>query len=271
MISTTKNNITYFSLIVIRLFVLFIFILNFSCKREKYNLLEVPATIQVLKEQKIDYNNVVFKDSNNNILKDFDLRYYNDVYGKEYYVDQNADVKEIRFRPITYKDRLVRIHIQVTKEEALKNIDLIQIDSSKVKSILTDVFNTDQKVRNTGSTEEIRRTDTKNRQIVISILEKYGFPKKEAVGEKGVLAVFLTIQHNSPELRAYYYPLFLEAAEKEDIGLFAIAMLEDRILNDYGFMQVYGTQQSAIEKLPIKDSLKVNERRVKMGLEPLVW
>ncbi len=256
--------------------ILLVFLLLFSidaCKRnEKLTLLTHDEVIVKITNKELYFDKkIVYRDSNYNILKKSNFKTVDTSYlGKDFFVDDQEMVKEIRFRPLNFRDRILKIHRRAKKYyDPSKDFSIIDIDSTKIDSILADVYKTDQEVRNTGSTEEIRSTDKKNRIFVVSILHKYGFPKQENLKGNSIWAIFLTIQHASPELRAYYYGDLLCSAIHGDLPLQAIALLEDRILRDYGYDQVYGTQRSSIGDLPIEDSTKVNERRKERGLDPL--
>ena len=87
-------------------------------------------------------------------------------------------------------------------------------------------------------------------------------------------AVFLVIQHGSKALREKYFPLVKASAEKGEITLRAVAMMEDRMLMENGKKQKYGTQlisynNGPLQLHPIEDEANVNQRRAAMGMEPI--
>ncbi|WP_185280879.1 energy transducer TonB [Hymenobacter sp. NBH84] len=79
------------------------------------------------------------------------------------------------------------------------------------------------------------------------------------------------IQHN-PD--AKYLPLLTAAADQGEFSWSALALLIDRLKTEQGEKQVYGSQSLFDRKghgklYPIEDEVRVNERRAKVGLEPL--
>ena len=84
-------------------------------------------------------------------------------------------------------------------------------------------------------------------------------------------AVFLVIQHASKELREKYFPLIKASAEKGELTLRVVAMMEDRMLMEKGKKQKYGTQlisynDGPLRLHPIEDEANVNKRRAAMGM-----
>lgn len=236
----------------------------------------LPQDIAIIKIARNDLkyeNHLTYKDSLGNVIsKNKITSIDNFQLGKDYYVNRNGIVNEIVFRKINFKDILLEYHEIIKKSyNPFENFSFIEIKEEQIDSVLYKVYKSDQEVRSTGSTEEIRETDLRNKILVLSILKKYGYPKPKTFNINSVLAIFLTIQHGDSELRAYYYPELLNSALNEELSMRAIAVLEDRMLTDMGRNQVYGTQFSFIETLSIQDSSKVNDLRKSRDLDPLWW
>lgn len=243
-----------------------------SCKkREEFHKVKGALLIEMLQEyDNFNTENVIFRNKEGKSIPKFDLSTLDYTkLGFDLYISEDTIIREVRLRNPELKDDLLRLSFSNKNFKPSDQIELRDIQKSEVKRLLDQVYITDQQVRHDGSTEDIRTADRINQKIVVSILEKYGLPRMSEVGYNGVLGCFLTIQHASPELRLYYYPKFLKASENNQIDLFAIALLEDRILTDHGYSQIYGTQYGALEAFPIKDSVNVNQRRKEMGLDPL--
>ncbi|MBO3271950.1 energy transducer TonB [Hymenobacter defluvii] len=106
---------------------------------------------------------------------------------------------------------------------------------------------------------------------VDSLIARHGYPGKLLVGEYQKDVAFFVIQHN-PD--AKYLPLLTAAADQGEFSWSALALLIDRLKTEQGEKQVYGSQSLFDRKghgklYPIEDEVRVNERRAKVGLEPL--
>ncbi|OZG70736.1 hypothetical protein BTA51_24430 [Hahella sp. CCB-MM4] len=123
--------------------------------------------------------------------------------------------------------------------------------------------------------EEMLRIDEKNTKRVKEILDQHGWPTKDLIGEEGMLAVFLIIQH-SPDIdfQRSMLPLLTSSYENnEGISGQDVALLTDRVRVNLGQKQLYGTQLEVVEGrlvfLPIEDEENVDQRRAKMDMIPL--
>ena len=152
-------------------------------------------------------------------------------------------------------------------------IILIDVDCSESKEILDEVLEIDQANR-ADVTKIDAGVDHENQVLVVSLIEKCGWPQKATVGERGMSAVFLVIQHASKDLREKYFPLIKASAEKGELSLRSVAMMEDRMLMENGKHQKYGTQlishnNGPLQLHPIADEANVNKRRAAMSMEPI--
>lgn len=124
--------------------------------------------------------------------------------------------------------------------------------------------------------QEMKETDAANLAEIDSILNEFGWPGRDRVGDECV-AIWLVLQHADVESQTKALPMLKSAAEKGDIDPSAIAMLEDRILVNSGKRQIYGTQyyyeddDGAKKRIiyPIEDVENVDNRRIAAGLQPL--
>lgn len=123
--------------------------------------------------------------------------------------------------------------------------------------------------------EKQRIIDQANSRRLAEIVHNSGWPKKSVMGEKATLAAFLVLQHSDLPLQKELFPIIREAAMSGEADLSSIALLEDRILMREGKKQLFGTQISPNQKTgkpelyPVEDESHVDERRMKMGLQPL--
>lgn len=150
-----------------------------------------------------------------------------------------------------------------------------QVDTAAIKNQLAVINDRDQKTRRGGdSAAFIQYIDSCNLAAVESIIAKYGWPGKSFVGAMGNNTAWLVIQHADLATQEKYLPLIKESVNKNESRPVDLAYLEDRIKMRKGEKQLYGTQVSlnktgGQEIWPIEDETNVNERRAKLGLEPM--
>lgn len=154
-----------------------------------------------------------------------------------------------------------------------REIQLADVDCDARKQMLENIFDSDQENRRSGK-EIDEEIDYQNQVKVVSLIEKCGWPERREVGAKAMNAVFLVLQHASAELRQKYFPMIKASAEKGDLPLRVVAMMEDRMLMENGKKQKYGTQLVShnggpMKLHPIEDPATLNERRAAMGMEPI--
>lgn len=116
-----------------------------------------------------------------------------------------------------------------------------------------------------------------NEQRLIAVINKYGFPGYDLVGEKGSNHFWLMVQHCDKDVSFQRRVLKAMKAElpKHNADPKNFAYLTDRVLVNTGHKQLYGTQLTyntdscqAIPK-PLQDSVNVNKRRLALGLETI--
>lgn len=110
-----------------------------------------------------------------------------------------------------------------------------------------------------------------------AILQELGrWPRRSTVGNDGAEAAWLVLQHaiGDPELQRSCLPLMQEAAASDEIPLWQVAYLQDRIAFFEGRPQRYGTHFFrddegfvAVYTLEIPD--QVEALRAAVGLPPL--
>lgn len=150
----------------------------------------------------------------------------------------------------------------------LENFHLIDVECENVNQLLIEIFIEDQDVRHTG-TRDREEVDAENLQKFVSIVEKCGFPSKDKLTDyRSKYAVFLVLQHASPEWIAYYYKDFKNATLSGAIEKDLLAYLQDRFLMSHNQPQIYGTQLQADGSLYLlMDPKSVNERRERMNFK----
>ncbi len=112
-----------------------------------------------------------------------------------------------------------------------------------------------------------------NEDMLLNLLDKYGWPTASEVTEYAAAGAALIINHASHELRSGYFPMLEEAFKKGEAQPLRYAKMKDRILVEEGKEQIYGTQ-TKFENMtrvlyPIADPKHVDQRRAKIRLGPL--
>lgn len=114
--------------------------------------------------------------------------------------------------------------------------------------------------------------DSINQIEVFDILDTYGWPSSETVGNSN-FAIWEVIQHTSLEAIEKYMPLFHNAAAKNELDKSFVAMMDDRCNMWRNRPQKYGTQGTRGEKgfVPYRllDPENVDKYRAEMNLPPL--
>ncbi|MBI9068477.1 MAG: hypothetical protein JEZ09_14370 [Salinivirgaceae bacterium] len=115
------------------------------------------------------------------------------------------------------------------------------------------------------------------------IIKHYGWPGYSMVGKEAADAAFYTFQHSRRKYLKKYLPYMEKAAMMGEASKANYAKMYDRLLMYSGKKQSYGTQlvsSGSLDKAgnyvrgvwqfhPIADFETVNERRLKMELEPI--
>ncbi|MGI9530973.1 DUF6624 domain-containing protein [Lutimonas sp.] len=119
--------------------------------------------------------------------------------------------------------------------------------------------------------EEKNMQENKNR--IIELLDKYGWPTASQVTEYAAAGAALIINHGTYEMRSRYFPMLEEAFKKGEAQPLRYAKMQDRLLIEEGKEQLYGTQiriEHNTRKIqPVKDPQYVDQRRAEIGLGPL--
>jgi hypothetical protein len=151
-----------------------------------------------------------------------------------------------------------------------------RIDTAGIRVELERIFDRDQKTRANGdSVGFIRFIDSTNQIRVKAIIQTYGWPGIPFVGKKANQAVFLVIQHSPLVMMMEFIEPFRKSVAAGESGAADLALMEDRIRMRMGKPQIYGSQvrtnkiSGLDEFYQIEDEIHVNERRNKIGLEPL--
>jgi len=123
--------------------------------------------------------------------------------------------------------------------------------------------------------EAMAKIDADNTAWMKTVLDKHGWPGFSMVGKDGAQTAWLLIQHADLDtpFQQRCLELLTAAVEKGDASPVDLAYLTDRVLMHQGKPQIYGTQfrkvDGEMKPQPIEDEANVDQRRAKVGLEPL--
>jgi hypothetical protein len=121
---------------------------------------------------------------------------------------------------------------------------------------------------------EMNKQDSINQLIVFPILDKYGWLGQPKVSEKACRSYFYIIQHAQIDKQIKYYQQVMHAYSAKYISSSEYAMFVDRVNIKQNKFQEYATQteidQSGnVTLYPVIDINRLDDRRSKIGLEPI--
>jgi len=121
----------------------------------------------------------------------------------------------------------------------------------------------------------INKQDSINEFAILEIIDNHGWVRVSEVGYLANQSLWLVIQHAPLNVQEKYLPYLKKSVEQGESEGWYLAFLEDRILMRNGKKQKYGTQAKFDKTTgknqiyPIGNPESVNERRKKIGLEPI--
>jgi hypothetical protein len=114
-----------------------------------------------------------------------------------------------------------------------------------------------------------------NERKVKNILDKYGWPTKEMIGDQGNWTICNVIQHSNNEIRIKYLPMMRKAVQDKKLEPRFLVRAEDRIATEKGELQIYGGQMKyypatqSFNVWPVYDPINIDKRRADIGLGPI--
>ncbi|MFI6856657.1 DUF6624 domain-containing protein [Streptomyces sp. NPDC050416] len=120
-----------------------------------------------------------------------------------------------------------------------------------------------------------RRLTARHGDRLSEIMDEYGWPTADMVGEEAARAAWLIAQHADRQLDVQRRALRLmeQAVSAGSAGARELAFLRDRTLVNEGRNQIYGTQIAGVKDgapvpWPCEEPERLDERRVEVGIEP---
>ena len=163
---------------------------------------------------------------------------------------------------------IISIFLYVNRDKFayVGSVDIIEVDCSKKREILSEVLESDQRIRKSNELIKYAKEDHRNQELVISIIEKCGMPTLNEVSQKHMNAIWLGLQHTTAKYRKKYFPKIEQAVKNGDLSKEQYALMKDRILMDEGKPQIYGSQIKDNKLYKLENPETVNERRKEMGM-----
>lgn len=189
------------------------------------------------------------------------------AYTGDYLVDEDGAIKAFQIRKKTAADDEFMAEVNRRLNEG-PSVAIREIDCNKLSSILADVHDKDQGIRN-GTYEYDPEIDQANLEIVVSILEQCDTSSGGDISGDDLFTVWIVIQHGNPKYRKKYISFFEDAANAGDLQMSSVALMKDRIEGDEGRPQIYGSQVLNDELYDLLEPEYVDQRRAEVGLGPL--
>ena len=179
--------------------------------------------------------------------------------------------KKILFSILTAFVLIISIFLYMNRDNFVYvgSVDIIDVDCSKKRQILSEVLESDQRIRKANEPIKYAKEDHRNQELVISIIEKCGMPTLKEVNQRQMDAIWLGLQHSTEEIRKKYFPYVEKAVKNGDLSKQQYALMKDRMLMDEGKPQIYGSQIENGKLYKLENPETVNERRKEMGMEPI--
>ncbi|MFK5983676.1 MAG: hypothetical protein QM499_12250 [Flavobacteriaceae bacterium] len=114
-----------------------------------------------------------------------------------------------------------------------------------------------------------------NEKKIRAILDNYGWPDIDVIGEQGNITICAVIQHSDNDIRINYLPLMRKAVNDKQLHPRFLVRAEDRIATERGDLQIYGGQMKYYPETktfnvwPVYDPVNIDKRRAKIGLDPI--
>lgn len=181
-------------------------------------------------------------------------------------------MKKIVFSIVTALVLIISIFLYMNRDKFVYvgSVDIIEVDCSKKRQILSEVLESDQRIRKANEPIKYAKEDHRNQELVISIIEKCGMPTLKEVNQRQMDAIWLGLQHSTEEkIRKKYFPQIEKAVKNGDLSKGQYALMKDRILMDEGKPQIYGSQIKNGKLYKVENPATVNKRRKEMGMEPI--
>lgn len=230
-----------------------------------FRKVEFSELLQRIKNGDVDQLSLPITDSSGKALsKELKSKLNQGLLFRDFYANSENEITLVKLKEYSHETVFEEIQIREALSKPFDGFVFLEIDCAKTDSLLRDAFEKDQAVR-TGGEGDIMKTDALNRQLVISILEHCGWPKEEEM----IRSIWFIIQHSPSGFMAHYYPKFKEMVNKGLLSPGMMALMDDRLLMNNGYPQIYGSQITSGSVYTLRDPLNINTLRASVGLGPI--
>ncbi|MFO0357756.1 MAG: DUF6624 domain-containing protein [Sphingobacteriaceae bacterium] len=188
-----------------------------------------------------------------------------------------------RWSSVISKAKLNRYdELKMYNVNLIQIIDSLIIEDQKYRSLIRHYDNTHSK-ENSNELErnliarKMKLTDSLNYFELVKIIEKFGYPNFDLVGEESSNNFWALVQHQDRHIsfQDSVLKLLKKEVDNNKASKSNYAYLVDRLLVNKNKKQIYGTQVrlnrkgDTYEPEPVKDKKNLNKRRAEMGLTPI--
>lgn len=240
-----------------------------SSPNHKLNRIEHEKLLERINNLEIDYIHASYRDSiGAELCVELRRELNQGKLRREFFTDQSGIVKEIRVLKMRhYEDIFNEIRLVAAIQNPFLTVHLPEVDCRSINKELTDAYFTDQEVRTGQIPSNLNQVDEENRLKVIALIEKCGW---EQVDTNMINNYYYVFQHMPPGLMARYYPDIVKFNQLGYIDNFNLARMQDRLLMNNNYPQIYGTQiNNNTSFYRMIDPYNVNKRRAAMGIDSI--
>ncbi len=232
-------------------FAILLFINFYSCQSEINSSIQGMDIFEILKNDSITNNqkDEILDHLNANLRLNKGLKLNHQVASNQYESIQ---------KELDYDDLLLKLCVDALSLNPKEYMGDTVIDCENLDQLFNDMLDSDRKVRQEGG--DMNEVDNKNRSILINIIESCGWI------EERTKQIWWLSHHNMREFIPYYYPEFRKRVGKHNLLKANLAFMEDRMLVNAGYPQIYGTQSINGKLYNIIHPEDVNERRKNAGI-----
>lgn len=178
---------------------------------------------------------------------------------------KKTSIKQVKEKPLLNKEYLIAV---------LDTIWLTEQNPIRLRDIMINKYGAESKQAQKYQKIYKQNHDV-NEEKIKNILDKYGWPSQEMIGEKGNRTICNVIQHSNNKVRLKYLPMMRQAVKEKKLNARFLVRAEDRIATDRGDLQIYGGQMKyypdtkTFNVWPVYDPVNIDKRRAEIGLEPI--
>lgn len=247
-------------------FLVFLTILiSASCSNNSHpNLrkVELPELLERLKNNDIDLFKLEYRDSlGNEMTSELREKFNSGLLIRDFYADRNNVISQARLKSYSHEFVFEEIQILELLTNPFNGFVYMDIECENKDSLIRDAYEKDQDVRH-GGPGNVIQIDYQNQLVILSILNKCEWPNDPELVE----SIWFVIQHADSGFMAYYYPQFKQLVKEGKLKASTMALMEDRMLMNNGYPQIYGSQVVQKNVYKMRDPININQLRSSVGL-----